>query len=389
MPSPPERPRVQWPVAAVALLAVAVLAAGLPARMAALLGVGALLGLTLFHAAFGFASAYRVAILRRDTAGVRAQLGMVALASVLFAPALADGALFGQAVGGAVAPVGLQVAVGAFLFGIGMQLGGGCGSGTLYTAGGGNPRMAVTLLAFIGGSFWASLHMEWWQRLPGWPAVSLGHALGWQQAVALQLAVLGAVAWWLRRIDATPVVSRRHRLWQGPWPLAAGALLLALLNFATLALAGHPWSITWAFTLWGAKAATLLGWQAAGVPFWQGGFQQAALAGGVLEDTTSVMDIGLMLGAMFAAALAGRYSVRRQMPWRAVAAAIIGGALMGYGARIAFGCNIGAFVSGVASTSLHGWLWIVCAIPGTLLGIRLRPVFGLANEAAISTGGRG
>ncbi|MBT0959587.1 YeeE/YedE family protein [Denitromonas iodatirespirans] len=381
MPSPHERPRVQWPVAAIALLALVALAAGLPARMAALLGIGALLGLTLFHAAFGFASAYRVAILRRDTAGVRAQLGMIALASVLFAPALADGALFGQAVGGAVAPVGVQVAVGAFLFGIGMQLGGGCGSGTLYTVGGGNRRMAITLVAFIAGSFWASLHMGDWQRLPSGPAVSLGHALGWWPAEVLQLAVLGGVAWWLKRVDVAPAAARRHRVWQGPWPLAAGAVLLALLNVATLALAGHPWTITWAFTLWGAKLASAAGWEAATAPFWQGGFQQAALAGSVFEDTTSVMDIGLLLGAMLAAALAGRYAARRPMPWRTVVAAAVGGGLMGYGARIAFGCNIGAFVAGVASTSLHGWLWIVCAIPGTLWGIRLRPLFGLANES--------
>ena len=34
---------------------------------------------------------------------------------------------------------------------------------------------------------------------------------------------------------------------------------------------------------------------------------------------------------------------------------------MGYGARIAFGCNIGAYFGGIASFSLHGWLWGVLA----------------------------
>jgi hypothetical protein len=35
---------------------------------------------------------------------------------------------------------------------------------------------------------------------------------------------------------------------------------------------------------------------------------------------------------------------------------------MGHGVRIALGCDIGAFISGAASTSRHGWLWIAAAL---------------------------
>jgi hypothetical protein len=58
---------------------------------------------------------------------------------------------------------------------------------------------------------------------------------------------------------------------------------------------------------------------------------------------------------------------------------VLGGLLLGYGARIAYGCNIGAFISGVASGSLHGWLWIAAALPGTWLGIHLRRRFGMED----------
>jgi hypothetical protein len=60
-----------------------------------------------------------------------------------------------------------------------MQLGCGCGSGTLYTVGGGSPRRVLTLPAFCAGSFWASLHMGFWQALPDAGAVSRGETLGW------------------------------------------------------------------------------------------------------------------------------------------------------------------------------------------------------------------
>ncbi|PJB44634.1 MAG: YeeE/YedE family protein, partial [Comamonadaceae bacterium CG_4_9_14_3_um_filter_60_33] len=153
---------------------------------------GLVLGMALYHASFGFASAYRRMIVARDMRGVRAQLLLLALTTLLFAPVLAAGAIFGQGVGGAWAPVGVSVAVGAFLFGIGMQIAGGCGSGTLYTAGGGSLRMMMVLIFACIGSFWASLHMGWWQQLPSLDAVVLSEVMDWKWALLLQLGVIGA-----------------------------------------------------------------------------------------------------------------------------------------------------------------------------------------------------
>lgn len=355
-------------------------------RIGTLFGIGAAMGLVLYHAAFGFASAYRRMILARDVSGVRAQLLMLAVATILFAPALAEGEVFGRAVSGAVAPVGVQVAVGAFLFGLGMQLGVGCGSGTLFTVGGGSTRMLVTLAAFITGSFWASLHMEWWVSTLRVPGISLGREFGWSAALIGQVALLLALSELLRRwgrsANLTPGWPTGRRLLTGSWPVLWGALALALLNWLSMVVAGYPWSITWAFTLSGAKVARFLGWDPAGVWFWTGGFTDRALNSPILTDVTSVMNIGIVLGALIAAGLAGRFAPTVRIPLRSLTAALIGGLLMGYGARIAFGCNIGAFFSGVASTSVHGWLWIATALAGTWIGVKLRPAFGLANETA-------
>ena len=91
------------------------------------------------------------------------------------------------------------------------------------------------------------------------------------------------------------------------------------------------------------------------------------------------MDLGIILGALIASALAGRFIVHRHVPLRIAAGAVLGGVLMGYGARIAFGCNIGSYFGGIASFSLHGWLWAVTALLGTVVGVRLRPLFGLTR----------
>ena len=78
-----------------------------------------------------------------------------------------------------------------------------------------------------------------------------------------------------------------------------------------------------------------------------------------------------------AAGLAGRFapawrvparSLRR--PWSAVCSS-------GTEPRIAYGCNIGAYFSGIASSSVHGWVWFVAAFIGNVLGTKLRPLFGL------------
>ena len=53
------------------------------------------------------------------------------------------------------------------------------------------------------------------------------------------------------------------------------------------------------------------------------------------------------------------------------------GLVLGYSARLAFGCNVGAYFSGIASGSLHGWVWFACAFAGSMLGVRLRARVGL------------
>lgn len=360
---------------AVGLTGYLALASG---RMAALFVVGLLLGLTLYHSSVGFSAAYRRLILHGDRRAIPAQLLMVALATLLFAPLLAAGEFAGRPLVGAVAPVGVSMFFGALLFGVGMQLAGGCGSGTLYTAGAGSPRMLLVLAAFCAGGLWASLDLGAWQSLPEWPPLVLGERFGWGVSASLQALLLGAAALALRRRDESSAIASWH-LWRGPWPLLAGAVMLAVLNLATLLLAGHPWTITWAFTLWGAKFAQAVGWSAAQDPFWSQPFPHAALESGILTDVTSIMNIALMLGAAAGAILAGRFSPVWRMSVASFAAALLGGLTMGYGARLAYGCNIGAFFSGVASTSLHGWLWIVAALLGSWIGVRLRPLFGLLD----------
>ncbi len=366
-------------------------------RQATLWIIGVLLGATLYHSAFGFTSAWRVFISDRRGAGLRAQMLMLAFGCLLFFPALGNGTLWGQDVSGFVSPVGTSVLVGAFIFGIGMQMGGGCASGTLYTVGGGSTRMVITLVGFIIGSVIGAAHLPWWSSQPSFAPYSIVKEWGVPTALVISMVFFLAIAlftvWAEKRRHGTLISSAVSagkprgwgRLLSGPWPLVIGSVLLVLLNFATLALAGRPWGITSAFALWGSKILMATGYDVSSWGFWQGP-AAASLAEPVRNDITSVMDIGIVLGALLAASLAGKFAPVWKLPARSIAAAIIGGLLLGYGARLAFGCNIGAYFSGILSGSLHGWLWLVAAFFGNIIGTSIRPFFGLTVEKTTQTG---
>lgn len=357
-------------------------------RQGALFAVGVAAGAVLYHAAFGFTSAWRLLIAERRGAGLRAQMLMLAATCLVFFPVLARGELFGQAVRGSIAPLSLSVVGGAFIFGLGMQLGGGCASGTLFTVGGGSARMLITLFFFIIGSVVGTAHMGWWSAQPAFAATSIVTTMGPWPALALSLAVFGAIAWITmaaerkrhgQLVDETRPASGPRWL-AGPWPLVAGAIGLALVNIATLTIGGRSWGVTSAFALWGAKWFAALGINVSSWPYWTTPAQATALKSSVLMDVTSVMDFGIMLGALLAAMLAGRFAPKWSVSGRSIAAAVIGGLMLGYGARIAYGCNIGAYFSGIASGSLHGWLWLVAAFIGNVVGTSLRPMFDLKVE---------
>lgn len=362
-------------------------------RLAALWLVGAGLGLALYHASFGFSAGFRSFFVEGRSAHIRAQLLMLAAAVLLFFPALAIGTFGGQPVRGFVFPVGLEVALGAFLFGIGMQIAGGCGSGTLYTVAGGGTRMLVTLAFFVGGATVAAYTYESWGALPDVPGISLIETLGLLPALLVNLAVFAAVA-----VAVTRIEKRRNgsvesvfamggtatgatRFLTGPWPFAWAALALAVLNFATLLLAGRPWGITQAFALWGSHAVDRFGLDDPNFwAYWDEPTRAQALHRSLLTDTTTVMNVGLVVGALAATGLAGKFSPVWRIGIGPALGSILGGFLLGFGAIMATGCNVSAYFSGIASGSLHGWLWIVAALPGIWVGMKLRPLFGLESR---------
>jgi uncharacterized membrane protein YedE/YeeE len=355
---------------ATAILIALVLLDQQPASAALILG-GFGLGVAFLKAEFSFTAAWRRFLTRGEAGGLLGGLIVIAICALAVVPVAA----LTQKYGGAIAPLGPSLVIGAFVFGIGMQLANGCGSGTLYTVGGGSGRMLVTLLFFVIGSVFGSLSLPAFLALGGVDPVLASDYFGaWGglavtlASIALAAAIIIAVA---RARGANYLPSRNYLI---------GGFTIGLLCIAVFVAGGHPWSVTFGYTVWGAKAATALGFDLSHAAFWQWPGPKHALSESVLSDTSSLTDFGMLFGAMAAAAASKPFAATAWPPVKSILAAGIGGLLMGWGARVGFGCNIGAFVGGVASGSLHGWIWFLAALPGCLIGIRLRPLFGLSRD---------
>ncbi len=382
----PLKPSQNMPVigAGLALCALVITAANIAGQKQALaVLIGGLAGFALYHASFGFTAAWRRIFAEGRGVGLRYQFLLIAITCAVSFPLIAY-----TDARGFILPVSMGMLFGSFMFGFGMQFGGGCGSGTLFVVGGGSTRMCITLLFFVIGSVIGTLHLGWWNSIPFPQAVQETFGVGDKfsygmiknlgpfGAFIILICLLGAIAlwsvWYEKRKHGDLEAPRKTQSFiKGPWSPLAGAVTLAVVGILTLIVVGRPWGVTWAFALWGAKGANALGVDVLSWPFWTG-WKANAVQNSIFKDTTSVMNFGIIAGALAAAGLASKWRPILSLSRVEISTAIFGGLLMGYGARLAYGCNIGAYLGGLVSGSVHGWAWAIMAFIGSSLAVMVK-----------------
>ena len=217
---------------------------------------------------------------------------------------------------------------------------------------------------FALGSFLGSVQVGDWLKLGQLEPVGLVTEFGSLNAILITLLGLSIMA-----SAARLWVGKGRTWWERKWLL--GALFLAILAALNLIVAGQPWGVVYGFGLWAAKIATAMGaFDPAGNAFWSQAGNAQRLNEMVLMDITSITNIGILGGALWISArAAGTTPPMTSTQW---IIGLVAGFLMGYSSRLAFGCNIGAMLSGISTGSVHGWIWVPLAFAGTLIGVRLR-----------------
>ena len=335
------------------------------ARFGIVLSIGLGFGIVLEGLRFGFAGPWRMMILHREPAGILAQLLAIGLVACVAIPMLA---FHPTELSGAQAPIGWAMIGGAFVFGAAMQIILGCGSGTLVNAGSGNPVSLVALPFFALGSFAGAYHIFWWTDLGSLPIMTLEGGAGLVGTLILLIIMAGIFL--ILGKKGSRSLPRRYII---------AAIFIAVLAICNLLVSGQPWGVVYGLGLWAAKGAVVLGFDLSSSTYWAASSSVGRLNSSVLTDYTSLTNIGMLAGAFGVSVWRNRdlgltvpsYSLST---WFAV---ILAGLALGYASRLAFGCNVGAFFSGISTGSLHGWVWFIAAFMGAFLGIRIMFVVGL------------
>lgn len=304
----------------------------------------------------------------------------------------------------------INTIVGGFIFGIGMMMAGGCASGTLSDLGEGEGRSLIALVPFVLGAapgHWAKEMIDQTEIGKIGTRVYLpdlfGNEGGARYIGALLLtAVLLLIIYWITRryedyrkkegyyfvpeyddiekplpIDKNKKFSffskeSYHKFFVQRWNFMTGGVLLSVIAIIVVianAENGRSWGVTSAFT-----TAGLWIFEHLGMTFDpEGPFAKILpkVHGGLLNDYGTISNIGVLAGACIAFLLAGRFVFNFKFSTKDALLFAVGGFFMGFGARMASGCNIGALFSSIINLSLSGWVFLVALTLGGMAGLKM------------------
>lgn len=155
-----------------------------------------------------------------------------------------------------------------------------------------------------------------------------------------------------------------------PMPALVAAGLLAAYYFG---ITGTFWAVTGEFTRWGGEILQAFGYHTGNWSY----FRIIHLGGSPLDRVDGNMVAGMFAGCISAALWANNVKLRLpQHPIRIVQA-LAGGLISGFGARLAMGCNLASFFTGIPQFSLHAWIFTLATAAGTWFGARftMLPIF--------------
>lgn len=298
------------------------------------IALGLLLGYALQRGGYCMNTAFRSFYLEKDRSLVRAWV-LILLINVVGVRLLTDLGVFRPDVAPFFWPAAI---VGGFIFGAGMVMAGGCASGTYYRCGRGMLGSLAALVGFalgtslIDGGALVELQTGLRSSVVNFDAANatVFEVAGLESPLARWLVILALgipAGIWLAR-------SPKQRFLIG-WTWQRTGLIVGVLAFAVWLLSvmqGRHFGLSFTQPTV-ALTRFLVGGDTSGL------------------SVASFIVLGVPLGAFLAAKMAGEVILRLPEPGRFVRQ-FGGGLVMGFGASIAGGCNIGHSITGVSTLGI-------------------------------------
>lgn len=395
----------------VLMIIVGMQLANLSPKLTLSLLTGLFFGYILTRSRFGFAGGVKKIYITGEGSLTKALLVMFAVTIIAMAglqwAAAADGAVVKYLVegdlvkipaSGSVKVLNLATIIGGFIFGMGMMLAGGCASGTLTDLGEGAVRSAIALVFFAIGSVpgLKALHAFDQSALADFSTiVYLPHYFGYIGATVISLLLLLGLYMLTRKYESfrrqeghfeelefakedLPIEESEddsffsfktyHKFFKERWTFMTGGFLLALMFMFVVNTTGKDWGVTSAYARWGVALFDSLGFDMTGPAY---ASYLEVVREGLINDGGTIRNIAIIFGSAIAFLLAGKFSFDLNFKLKDAGYYALGGLMMGFGARLAKGCNIGALYSAIANFSLHGWAFLVALSLGGIFALKI------------------
>lgn len=151
------------------------------------------------------------------------------------------------------------------------------------------------------------------------------------------------------------------------WHMGRGMIILGILSAVYFGIFGGVWAVTGEMTRWGGEFLELFGMDLSPYSY----YTKQNLNGTPLTRTDGLMLIGMFIGALVAALWANKVKFRLPASGIRIFQAIVGGMLAGFGARLAFGCNLANFFTGLPYFSVHTWVFTIFMVLGIYIGVKV------------------
>lgn len=375
-----------------------------------LVGLG--LGYALSRAYTGFAGSVNRAYTTGSTKLLRTLMFMFFISTLVTTAFLLNGdpTTFGLWIN----PINLGLIAGAVLFGFGMSFSACCASGVLTDLVTALPRAFVTLIFFGMGVFLGFpiqrnsefVTTTWFNSATFESGVFLPDLFKWDGlngfigALVLTAIFCGVVVFLSFKYERYRKQNKTysghfveaqqdqpnkfdtkdyslfssetyHRLFVRPWTLKQGAVVITLMFALLMGVTKSGWGASTPYGFWFGKFLMLFGFSPEALATFTSGAPEHYSAP-FFSHPVNTQNVGIMLGTIFFLLTANKFKQtfmsEMHLTKRELILFALGGLAMGFGTRLANGCNVGALYTPIAQFSLSGWIFLIFMVVGGIVG---------------------